>query len=530
MAQDELMDFRAGGLAIPALFVALLALLGVVNLPGRGVSPPALPGASSTEVASGASSVGETVPRPSEGCRDKDSTLAILKPLERFYALRLERFQFQKKDSAGRVRWMLDGTKTCDDLEVLIAVVPDPIQSGSAHLFDITINAILLAMRRAGYLLDSFQLQDWKSRPGPWTPPLGVRGALLSPRGVDLSIGEGAPRDPDERLPGLILLRKYPNPAKPKKLESHALIALVLVAETPIRGVHPKMLQQGLDLAASVWTARLKSENAPAAGPIAGSSDRTSRDRNHRLCRTVRSWLEARKQDLQLKVKPYTPAISWINGQALSLNPELFDESFSDIWQSAVQFQSVAYGSRDLNFRLFIYLADHCTPLKGGDRVAYLTEETTGFGYRFVERIRLMESKRFDLKLKRSLNDVSGIPKEDEKNLIIVADVNHVLHFRIFDGDGKVVVNTDEKSLIKQARDEKRLTEQAQRIKNLRARFAVCGLSLSFPRLTRTRSTPLSNQSSITPHLRCSCTPSRSTSPRSAAATLVRLPPHRSRA
>ena len=180
MAQDELKDFRAGGLAIPALFVALLALLGVVNLPGRGVSPPALPGASSTEAASGASSVGETVSRPSEGCPDEDSTRAILKPLERFYALRLERFQ--KKDSAGRVCWMLDGTKTCDDLEVLIAVVPDPIQSGSAHRFDITVNAILLAMRRAGYLLDSFQLQDWKSRPGPGCRRSGCGARCCGPR------------------------------------------------------------------------------------------------------------------------------------------------------------------------------------------------------------------------------------------------------------------------------------------------------------------------------------------------------------
>src|SRR5271157_1944993 len=63
----------------------------------------------------------------------------------------------------------------------------------------------------------------------------------------------------------------------------------------------------------------------------------------------------------------------------------------------------------------------------------------------------------FDLRLMSSLNDVSGIATED-KNLIIVAAVKRVLHFRIFDGDGKVVVDTDEK----------RLTEQAQQIEDLR--------------------------------------------------------------
>ncbi|MBV8266649.1 MAG: tetratricopeptide repeat protein [Planctomycetaceae bacterium] len=63
----------------------------------------------------------------------------------------------------------------------------------------------------------------------------------------------------------------------------------------------------------------------------------------------------------------------------------------------------------------------------------------------------------FDLRLMSSLNDVSGIPTAG-KNLIIVAAVDNVLHFRIFDGDGKVVVDTDEK----------RLTEQARQIEALR--------------------------------------------------------------
>ena len=62
-----------------------------------------------------------------------------------------------------------------------------------------------------------------------------------------------------------------------------------------------------------------------------------------------------------------------------------------------------------------------------------------------------------DLRLMSSVNDVSGIPTEG-KSLIIVAAVDHVLHFRIFDGDGKMVVDTDEK----------RLTEQARQIEDLR--------------------------------------------------------------
>ena len=66
-----------------------------------------------------------------------------------------------------------------------------------------------------------------------------------------------------------------------------------------------------------------------------------------------------------------------------------------------------------------------------------------------------------DLRLMSSLNDVSSIPT-DGKNLIIVAAVNNVLHFRIFDDDGKVVVDTDEKMLTEQARQIEDLRKQLE--------------------------------------------------------------------
>jgi hypothetical protein len=62
----------------------------------------------------------------------------------------------------------------------------------------------------------------------------------------------------------------------------------------------------------------------------------------------------------------------------------------------------------------------------------------------------------FDLQLMSSLNDVSAIPKNG-KNLMIVAAVNDVLHFRVFDSDVKVVDT-----------DETRLTDKARQIGDLR--------------------------------------------------------------
>ena len=80
-----------------------------------------------------------------------------------------------------------------------------------------------------------------------------------------------------------------------------------------------------------------------------------------------------------------------------------------------------------------------------------------------------------------SVNDVSDM-STDGKNLMIVASVQNVLHFRIFDADGNMVVDTDEKSLTDKVQqievlkfrifdadgnmvvdtDEKSLTEQAR--------------------------------------------------------------------
>ncbi len=60
-----------------------------------------------------------------------------------------------------------------------------------------------------------------------------------------------------------------------------------------------------------------------------------------------------------------------------------------------------------------------------------------------------------DLRLMSSVNEVSGIPAAG-KSLIILAVVDQVLHFRIFDDDGDVVEDVDEKRLTDQAAADRR--------------------------------------------------------------------------
>ncbi len=63
-----------------------------------------------------------------------------------------------------------------------------------------------------------------------------------------------------------------------------------------------------------------------------------------------------------------------------------------------------------------------------------------------------------DLRLMPSVSDVTGIPSTGS-SLAVVADVNHVLHFRVFDNEGKLVVDTDEKKLMTVEKDEKKLVD-----------------------------------------------------------------------
>ncbi len=84
--------------------------------------------------------------------------------------------------------------------------------------------------------------------------------------------------------------------------------------------------------------------------------------------------------------------------------------------------------------------------------------------------------KGYQLLLKPAVNDVGNIPKEG-KNLIVVAALDGVLHFRIFDHDGKVFVNTHEKCLPEQAGRIEQLTTE---LKDLWPPHALTGIERDY--------------------------------------------------
>lgn len=116
----------------------------------------------------------------------------------------------------------------------------------------------------------------------------------------------------------------------------------------------------------------------------------------------------------------------------------------------------VAYGTK---LDMFVFLAPFALLYVACLALFHALAWPVAVGIAAVHQVHRLRFERFDLRLMSSLNGVSGVPTEG-KNLIIVAAVNNVLHFRIFGGDGKVMVDTDEKRLAEQARQIKDLRKQ----------------------------------------------------------------------
>jgi AAA domain, putative AbiEii toxin, Type IV TA system len=68
-----------------------------------------------------------------------------------------------------------------------------------------------------------------------------------------------------------------------------------------------------------------------------------------------------------------------------------------------------------------------------------------------------------ELRLMSWVDDVSDIPTAG-KRLIVVAKMDRVFHFRIFDGDGRVVVDTDVRRLAEQSQSVDNLSEKLERL------------------------------------------------------------------
>ncbi|MDR3620324.1 MAG: hypothetical protein P4L85_13315 [Paludisphaera borealis] len=377
---------------LPAAVIAMLTFLGFSNLPGtqQSGSTPA------RNAAPGAASPADDTPidtlldahlfgdgrNTEEEHREK---ITILAPLLRFYAPRLARLEptdrsllakdpkYAKSplDPSKVVAWMIDPAKTHDDLKVLVCMVPDPSLSGSAYSFDSAITALLLALRNTRYVLDGYQI-DWRGPSGrrvevpTSTPASGTLRLSLSTPGAGARL----------RQPGVMLLRrmKLSDGNTGEEKIQHELVMLLLVPETPIVGVDTGIFQTSLDIAAE-----FDGRHPPGPVRIIGPSFSGSVSS---VVRALKSWLDSTKPPAP--AKPGSPLrIHWINGTALSLDVDAIQAAFSSSAsrdEQVVRLESVIYGYVDLLTFALKFLREYASPLVPNNRIAFLTEETTGYG------------------------------------------------------------------------------------------------------------------------------------------------------
>ncbi len=395
------------------MFVALLTLLGVVNV-SRG--PNSSPGTSVSDAgkassASKRASVDEANSIvPESYLPTPETRQEILKPLVRFYGPKLATLKKKNRFPQDVAEWLLKGAlvdragdpkqqdhlpKQQDHLEFLIAIVPHPKKSGMAFRFDEIMLALELAMRRTGHVLDDYRI-PWSDGSPDWSRPLKASGKIaLGGNGLEADWDIGSDEESVRRgqhQPGLVLFRKYP---RTKDDLSQSLVAVLLVADTPVRGVDPEMLTQALDLSLRRWELRSPArrkvlENAlltrllfgvdfwnrllePPAIRVIGPNFSGSPSS---IARSVDGWYERLSQ--QQKWALPIPAIRWISGVALAV-----DGSTLSTHRGLIDYQMVTHSSKDFNEQILATIIEQTS---NRCRVAILSEETSGYGEASLQR------------------------------------------------------------------------------------------------------------------------------------------------
>lgn len=130
----------------------------------------------------------------------------------------------------------------CEKVQAMIAIVPDPVHTHLALLFDRSLEAIQLGAESGNYLVDRFWLPWRTETPGGWS---------------NYESYKDAERDEGTRLqqPGLLIFRYNGEVASEGALDSSAgsksgspgLLYIFLVADTPTSGVNGSQFSRAVD-------------------------------------------------------------------------------------------------------------------------------------------------------------------------------------------------------------------------------------------------------------------------------------------
>jgi len=288
-------------------------------------------------------------------------------------------------------------------VDVLLATVPDPLESPFPKAFDDGVSAVEVALERSGYVVDRF-FDPWRRGEGAFDAGAGATAAC--PPGQACEPGELY-----EQQPGAILFRRLPDSG------SRDLLLLLLVGETSTWGVHRRALLTALDVADGLMAARCSAgpqgskpgaercptQELPLLGPATSGSTESLhatltdwfRTVGPRRASAARSGPRASARDLDAAgARPRAPAppfdLRIVSGSATAytnqwiLSTELQREVAKTYPDFRSTFAATTHSEDDLRRTALDYL---CGQL-GIRSIALLTESTTSYGAQFLRSFR----------------------------------------------------------------------------------------------------------------------------------------------
>jgi hypothetical protein len=296
-----------------------------------------------------------------------------------------------------------------DEIEYLIATLPDPKDSSLDHQFDRALDAIRRAIESADFTFDRFWL--------PWDRSKTAAPPMLA---TDPKAAQMATRH--LRDPGVILFRGS---------KSKRLLLLFLVGETPTGGIHRVAFQNALrqieELPSRIGS---KAEEPAKEKPlrILGPNFSGSADS---LALLLKAWIRG--------LSP-PPKVTIITGNATAINE---DEFLKKIDTPGINYYSTILNSQQASDEFYKYLMDRDPQIKSlddagsaGARIALLSEVGTGYGQnirqKMKEALRKFREKQALQDVKRNENQPStgAAPKLDPPVLSLTFPL-HISQLRV---------------------------------------------------------------------------------------------------
>jgi hypothetical protein len=292
-------------------------------------------------------------------------------------------------------------------VHVLLATVPDPLDSRFAKLFDDEVAAIRMALERSGFIDDRFY--------DPWRrDAFGEDGKSLR-----------------WREPGMLVFRRIDAAEPPKGApedeptkDRTELLVLLLVGETPTSGVHRQALRKALDIAAAIQEAPC----IPPAMAEAGRLDETTGARlpllpklpilgpamsgsTESLRMNLTRWFEDQRHPPQTPLScsrgPGPPFnLEIISGSATvdDNQPVLGAKLSAQIQKRFPQFSSSFRATVHPDSAQREFVLDYLVKRLDICRVAFLTEASTTYGEQFADPANQPDVRCNDGSLPRLVN------------------------------------------------------------------------------------------------------------------------------